>query len=231
MLASIGPYVATAAATLTVAWIVQFWITPRVESRKRREARWEADILALGEFVEFDLADARSTFMSALYGAAALADIEETTSNADRLRRAREENRTEIREAGASLRRAHSRLEWMMRKALALERHSIDASRLRFRATFVGYKATSALWDALDSDKPALDSDQCLQLSRDLDDEMKPIKTYAMDGLERRAPVPQTRLQSRARSRGRLILNGAKRKFAGRFERKPAAAPSEADAS
>jgi hypothetical protein len=30
---------------------IQLWIVPRVERRKRREERWERDVLALGELL------------------------------------------------------------------------------------------------------------------------------------------------------------------------------------
>jgi hypothetical protein len=40
-------------AALTLA--VQFWVVPRVETRKRREDRWERDVLELGELLTTSL--------------------------------------------------------------------------------------------------------------------------------------------------------------------------------
>lgn len=53
------PYVVGAASTLITALIVQlvvqFWVVPRVETRKRREDRWERDVRALADLVAMRL--------------------------------------------------------------------------------------------------------------------------------------------------------------------------------
>jgi hypothetical protein len=41
--------------SLTIALLVQLVIVPRVEARKRREERWERDVLTLGELLTAEL--------------------------------------------------------------------------------------------------------------------------------------------------------------------------------
>lgn len=46
-----------AAITLAVQLVVQLWVVPKVETRKRREDRWERDVRELGELLAMRLAD------------------------------------------------------------------------------------------------------------------------------------------------------------------------------
>jgi hypothetical protein len=49
---------ATGAATaLVVQLVIQFWVVPKVETRKRREDRWERDVLELGQLLAGLLTD------------------------------------------------------------------------------------------------------------------------------------------------------------------------------
>ena len=45
------------ATALAVQWVVQFYIVPRVETRKRREDRWERNLLELGDLLTTQLAE------------------------------------------------------------------------------------------------------------------------------------------------------------------------------
>jgi hypothetical protein len=45
------PYLVGAATALAVQLVVQLYIVPRVETRKRREDRWERNVLELGELL------------------------------------------------------------------------------------------------------------------------------------------------------------------------------------
>ena len=40
-----------AAAALAVQWVIQTYFVPKVESRKRREDRWERDVRELGDLL------------------------------------------------------------------------------------------------------------------------------------------------------------------------------------
>jgi hypothetical protein len=46
-----------AATALAVQWVVQLYLVPKVETRKRREDRWERDVLELGELLTTSLTD------------------------------------------------------------------------------------------------------------------------------------------------------------------------------
>lgn len=48
------PVVIGAVIALAGAAAVQLWLVPRVETRTRREQRWEDDVLALGQLLTFD---------------------------------------------------------------------------------------------------------------------------------------------------------------------------------
>lgn len=45
------PYLVGAATALAVQMVIQFYVVPRVETRKRREDRWERNVLDLGELL------------------------------------------------------------------------------------------------------------------------------------------------------------------------------------
>jgi hypothetical protein len=45
------PYLIGAASTFVVQFLIQFYIVPRVQTRKHREERWVKDVLDLGELL------------------------------------------------------------------------------------------------------------------------------------------------------------------------------------
>ena len=51
----LAPYLIGAATTLGVQVVIQFFVVPRVETRKRREDRWERNVLELGELLNTNL--------------------------------------------------------------------------------------------------------------------------------------------------------------------------------
>src|SRR5260370_10250824 len=50
-------YLLGAARALAVQLVIQFYVVPRVETRKRREDRWERDVLELGQLLAGLLTD------------------------------------------------------------------------------------------------------------------------------------------------------------------------------
>lgn len=48
------PVIIGALVALAGSVFVQFWLIPRVDTRKRREQRWEEDVLALGKLLTFE---------------------------------------------------------------------------------------------------------------------------------------------------------------------------------
>ena len=56
---ALGPVLVGSGATLVATTFVQLWVVPRVETRKRRDDRWERDVRDLGELLAFDYPKAR----------------------------------------------------------------------------------------------------------------------------------------------------------------------------
>lgn len=110
----------SAALSLVALTFVQLYIVPRVEGRKRREERWEHDVLSLGEFLSFEYEEAAATYRESLYRLTWIADAEQRREDYDpsRLaasRRRVEEERNEARDA---YRRARSRLRWLVERVV-----------------------------------------------------------------------------------------------------------------
>jgi hypothetical protein len=51
----LAPYLIGAAAALAVQMLLQFYVTPRVDTRRRRAERFESDVLGLGELLTSEL--------------------------------------------------------------------------------------------------------------------------------------------------------------------------------
>lgn len=73
---TLWPLLLTAALTLAATLFIQFYVVPLVETRKRREDRWERDLLTLGELLTFDYPDARSAMARAASFVQVMLDIE-----------------------------------------------------------------------------------------------------------------------------------------------------------
>jgi hypothetical protein len=52
------PYLIGAASAFAVQFLIQIYVVPRVETRKRREERWEKDVLDLGELLSTTVQEA-----------------------------------------------------------------------------------------------------------------------------------------------------------------------------
>jgi hypothetical protein len=74
----VGGFVAGAGITLSTQVLLQFYVTPRVEARKRREDRWERDLVELTDLVAGELtkrANAASNSVNAyMYGLSRIND-------------------------------------------------------------------------------------------------------------------------------------------------------------
>jgi hypothetical protein len=51
------PYLVGAASAFVVQFLIEIYVKPHVETRKRREERWEKDVLELGEVLSTTVAD------------------------------------------------------------------------------------------------------------------------------------------------------------------------------
>ena len=90
---NVGSVVVGALIALAGTVIVQLWLIPRVESRKRREERWEADVRALGEALIFSEPEAISEVRGELFWRSLFSHPSEDVNpdRLDALKREREE--------------------------------------------------------------------------------------------------------------------------------------------
>lgn len=102
------PVLIGALAALIGSVVVQLFIVPAVEIRKRREQRWEQDVREMGELLTFDLSRAVRTFYFRLH-AAAIVIGPRTDANA----RLFDKHEREVKAAAADLNAAGLRLEWL----------------------------------------------------------------------------------------------------------------------
>lgn len=114
------PLLVTAALSLVVVLVVQIYVVPHVESRKRRDDRWENDLLRLGETLTFEVNDAASEYLSALYH---LAILTRTAADPDRdperLHEARRQAETRLRDARERYRKTVGRADWLADRVAA----------------------------------------------------------------------------------------------------------------
>lgn len=111
------PVLLAAALAFTAALLVQLWVVPRVEQRKRREDRWERDVRDLGEHVTFAIAETTTAYFSAMHLKWAIEDRAKTAewlaneSVVSRLERLRDD----LREHRDAFRNAVQRMRWLDR--------------------------------------------------------------------------------------------------------------------
>jgi len=120
---NVGSVIVGALIALLGTVIVQLWLIPLVDSRKRRDQRWEADVRALGELLIFTEPQARSAARSALHWQILL---RETPENADPKRWAalvREREETG-RSAWNDYDRIRSQVDWLVDRVESVAPHS-----------------------------------------------------------------------------------------------------------
>lgn len=116
------PLLVTAALSLLVLAVVQLAVVPRLEVRKRREQRWEGDLMLLGEFLTFDYQQALDDYVSALRYGAMLAEVGPGELRPDHERDAWSRYHEMRRAAVDPYGRACSRLDWLAERVSALDR-------------------------------------------------------------------------------------------------------------
>jgi hypothetical protein len=128
--------------------VVQLVIVPRVEARKRREDRWERDVLALGELLTVDLPDRRRAARSDVWF------MQNVSQDPDMsVREEYSQFRSKVHEdARASMTAyeavASTRVEWLVDRITALDP---EEPRLKnFRMSGIRFKVAVGgvgLWD------------------------------------------------------------------------------------
>jgi hypothetical protein len=133
------PVLVTAAITLLATVWVQLYVIPRVETRKRRDDRWERDVLALGELLTFEQPAAASALAHALDWKAVLSNqLDDLHEGA--LATLREKNEQEIRDCQDEYGRMDARVDWLIDQVQSIDRR---ADRLKpFTRAAMSYRAS-----------------------------------------------------------------------------------------
>lgn len=125
MWSDLWPFLLTAGLTLAIASFVQLHVVPRVETRKRREDRWERDLLALGELLTFEQPRAADSLFQALSVRCALwewrRDIE---VDKERVTQLKAENDERVIEYGDAYRRMDARIDWLSDRAITIDKYA-----------------------------------------------------------------------------------------------------------
>lgn len=204
MWSDLGLVMAGGLTTLVATTFVQLWVVPRVEMGKRREDRWEQDVLALTELLEFDYADAQSKVSTALHRRAFLADPPED-ANPVRLREARETNKRETREAFAELRRAQSRAQMLLDRITYLDADNLRAMRTEFGLMSAGFSLDQHYW--LPESTPHPTSDQILEFDREALERLEPVKEYLKQCMRKGRSARSYPLKSRLPRKARTLIH------------------------
>jgi hypothetical protein len=116
---NVGSVVIGALIALVGTVLVQLWLVPLVESRKRREERWEADLLALGEALLFSEPEAASKVRSELFFRLALtADFEDAEPKWVEARRREQEDA--LSTAWSAHLRIRAQVLWLAERVMAI---------------------------------------------------------------------------------------------------------------
>lgn len=203
----------TLVATLVVHLTIQFYAVPRVETRKRREDRWERDLLALGELLTFEQPQAADSMFQALTLRRALAQWrEEPDTNKVRLDQLSAENDEHIREYVDAYRRMAARIDWLADSATTFNKYA-DGMRPFVRALLF-YRLASREAEGLGIGAYADDLAR-EEFDRIRDDERQSVRAMVMSIKALIGhPPPQTSLSKRARQRVAHWLSPISRKRA-----------------
>jgi hypothetical protein len=113
MLSTLLTLLTGAACTLLATAFVQLRIVPQVETRKRREERWERDIRALGELLAFEFADQAGQMFTAIWLEVSISSRRDDLS-ASELAELREQQADRMHEARQAFARACDQVVWLM---------------------------------------------------------------------------------------------------------------------
>lgn len=122
------PLLVTAALSLAVFWFVQLYIMPPMEVRKRREDRWERDVLDLGQLLTFDVPKAFEKVRSELSWAAML---DESTDGNARVEELRRNHYAAKWVAISEYRDVSQRVSWLTDRVVSIHPRSTLMRRLR----------------------------------------------------------------------------------------------------
>lgn len=117
-----------AALTLAVQLVIQFCVVPKVETRKRREDRWERDVRELGELLTTQLAeraDAANVEQSAFHFVLQLESAAD--ADQDKVSHLKHEHSLKARHATAAFNDlAHTRVPWLVGRVISIDPESAE---------------------------------------------------------------------------------------------------------
>lgn len=120
-LADVVPVLIGAVIALVGTVVVQLLIVPRVDVRKRREQRWEEDLLALGRLLTFDqhtiVEELHSELTAHVLMMAPPKEVDTTTARFLSFKQEHEEKLRSAREAFDNL---HARVDWLVDRVVSL---------------------------------------------------------------------------------------------------------------
>ena len=203
--ARLWPLLVTAGLSLLVLAVVQLVVVPRLEVRKRREQRWEGDVILLGEFLTFDYQRAFDDYVRALRYGAMLAELGPGELPPEHERDAWIKYHEMRRIAVDPYGRACSRLDWLADRVAAPDR-----PHPRLWSVWAGCVQINF---ALDSVDPRLRVDQdTLATTGEIDaaaqngrKHLKDVVDHIKFLADRTPPAPPSWLRRRARDRWRSL--------------------------
>lgn len=137
-----------AACTLLATAFVQLRVVPQVDTRKRREERWEQDVRTLGELLTFELADRAGQMSIAIWLEVSISSRRDDLSVSE-LAELREQQADRINDARQAFARACDQVVWLVdqisgpgRQVPALA--ALDAAMSEFMMTQVEINRVSS---------------------------------------------------------------------------------------
>lgn len=130
---------------------IQLWIVPRVDRRKRREERWERDVLALGEVLTAEVPALATAAQRDAYVMQRLhKDYADSDSPEDILRKTQEDASESIARYKAA---ARVRGAWLVDRIVSLDRAAVELAELERRWTRFNHQAAMCtFWNVPDRD-------------------------------------------------------------------------------
>jgi hypothetical protein len=188
-----------AALAMAAQALIQLRVVPRVEARKRREDRWERDVLALGELLTAELPDRATAAMRDqwyLHFFRTAAPKGGTTERrASTLRELQEKADESVRLYRAL---ADTRITWMVHRIVGIAPH--DSQLQKFFLLYVHYRLASAACSSYA--RPAGDFDDD-KFDKEWDSERRAAArlTEAVEALTHNGPPRNPSRLRRARRR------------------------------
>jgi hypothetical protein len=123
----VAPIVAVligALAALAAQLVIQLYVVPRVETRKRREDRWERDVRELGQLLTTSLTDRANELHAAQF---VYRDARGTSGNPALIARLAKEAEQVVFEYGSLI---HTQVDWLIAQILRLDPEAPEIKQL-----------------------------------------------------------------------------------------------------